>query len=69
MRLRAGAFAVLELDIAEVLSVAGRDLARVARPVLEVLIFSRRFLPRVAVTPELKRAIDTLGYTASLEED
>jgi hypothetical protein len=69
MRLKAGAFAVLELDISEVLSVAGRDSAPVARPLLEVPIFSRRFLPRVAVTAELERAIDALGYTASLEGD
>ena len=69
MRLRAGAFAVLELNIDDVVSVAVRASAPVARPVLEVPAFSRRFLPRVVVAPELERAIQAICFTASDEED
>jgi hypothetical protein len=69
MRLRAGALAVLELQVVEVLSVAVHEAARVARPVAEVPLFSRRFLPRVALASELGQAIDALCFTASDGDD
>jgi hypothetical protein len=68
MRLRAGAFAVLEAQMVEVLAVSVHASAPVARPVAEVPLFSRRFLPRVAVALEFERAIDSLCFTAQSEE-
>jgi len=68
MRLRAGAYSVLERRTIEVLSVAARESTPVPRPVAEVPMFAARFVPRVAVEPELERAIDALCYTAQEEE-
>lgn len=68
MRLRAGAFAVLELHFDEVVSVAVRASTPLARPELQVSSFSRRFLPRVVVGPELEHAIEATCFEAA-EED
>jgi hypothetical protein len=69
MRLRAGSLAVLEQQIVEVLSVAVHDSAPVPRPALEVPIFSQRFLPRAAVSPELERAIEAMCFIARDDEE
>lgn len=69
MRLRAGAFAVLEHNVDDVVSVAVRASAPLARPLLEVPSFARWFRPRVMVAPDLERAIEAICFTASIDGD
>ena len=67
LRLRAGAFGVLELDVDEVHSVAVRDAEPLPRPTRELPMFATWFAPRVAVAPELEEQIEALSFTADVD--
>ena len=64
LRLRAGAFGVLELRVDEVVSVEARESEPVPRPTREVPMFASWFEPRVALSPELESQISAMCFTA-----
>lgn len=69
LRLRAGAFGVVELDVREVLAVDAREAAPVPRPTREVPMFASWFEPRVKVSPDLEAQIRAMCFTAKDEDD
>ncbi|WP_375757280.1 hypothetical protein [Corallococcus exercitus] len=69
LRLRAGAFGVLQARFEEVLSVDVRDAEPLPQPTREVPMFANGFQPRVRVPPELESRIQALGFTAEDEGD
>lgn len=68
LQLRAGAFAVLEVQVQEIVSVRVWKTAPLARPTREVPIFASWFEPRVTVPPELELQIRAMSFTAADEE-
>jgi hypothetical protein len=67
--LRAGAFAVLPVQIHEVVSVEVRDAEGLPRPTREVPMFASWFEPRVRVSSDVEAAIRALCFTAPEESD
>ncbi|HYQ04043.1 MAG TPA: hypothetical protein VER96_35460 [Polyangiaceae bacterium] len=68
LKLRAGAFAVVEMKILEVVSVDMCEAAPLPRPMREVPMFASMLEPRVEVSPELAVRIREMCFVASDEE-
>lgn len=68
LRLRAGAFAVLDLEIDEVLSVEEHASEPLPRPTREVPMFASWFEPRVQLPPELEAQVRAMCFTAEDED-
>lgn len=64
MKLRAGAFALCEVQLDEVVAVDAHASAALPRPTREVPIFASWFAPRVTVSPELESQIRALCFAA-----
>ena len=69
LELRAGAFAVLDLQIDEVLSVDVHETERIPRPTREVPMFASWFEPRVGVSPDIESQIRAMCFTAEDEPE
>lgn len=65
LRLRAGAFGVLDQVIDEVVAVHAVDSEPIPRPTREVPMFASWFAPRVTVSSELDAKIRALSFTAA----
>jgi len=68
LRLRAGAFGVLDIQIDEVIAVIARESSARPRPTRELPMFSNGYEPRVEVSPALDAEIRAMSFTADLEE-
>jgi hypothetical protein len=69
MRLRAGAFVVIEQRVYEILSVDVRETEPLSRPTREVPIFASWYEPRLKVSPDLESQIRATSFTAPGERD
>lgn len=69
LQLRAGAFAVLQLQVDEVLSVHASETEPLPRPTRELPMFASWFEPRVRVSPDLESQIRAMCLTAEDEGD
>jgi hypothetical protein len=69
LRLRAGAFGVLELHIDEVVSVTARETEPMPRPTRKVPMFATWFEPRVRLPLELESQIRAMCITADASDD
>lgn len=67
MRLRAGAFSVLEVEVDEVLSVDVQETEPLPRPTRELPMFAVGFEPRVRVSRALESQIRDMGFVVEDE--